>query len=104
MQHAAEREFYRDAVRAAATRKGIATEIVIEKDLPKLAERLPGTEASRRETLSAYGKLAGIPLGTGREIRGHRGLARPRPATIALIFEVQVRVAKACKTTNGKLD
>jgi len=63
MQHAAEREFYRDAVRAAATRRGIATEMVIEKDLPKLAERLPGTEASRRETLSAYGKLAGSPWG-----------------------------------------
>jgi hypothetical protein len=61
LQHAAEREFYREAVRDAAVGKGIATEMVSEKDLPTLAERLPGTEASRRETLSAYGKLVGSP-------------------------------------------
>jgi hypothetical protein len=61
LQHAAEREFYRDAVRGAAVRIGIATELVVEKDLPTLA--LPGTEASRRETLSAYGKLVGSPWG-----------------------------------------
>lgn len=63
LQHAAEREFYREAVRDAAVRKGIATEMVMEKDLPTLAERLPGTEASRRETLNAYGKLVGSPWG-----------------------------------------
>jgi hypothetical protein len=61
LQHAAEREFYREAVRDAAVRKGIETEMVIEKDLSTLAERLPGTEASRRETLSAYGNLVGSP-------------------------------------------
>jgi len=61
LQHAAERDFYREAVRDAAVRKGIATEMVIEKDLSTLAERLPGTEAGRRETLSAYGKLVGSP-------------------------------------------
>jgi hypothetical protein len=61
LTHAAEREFYREAVRDAAVRKGIATEMVVEKDLPTLAERLPGTEASRRETLDAYGKLVGSP-------------------------------------------
>ncbi|HLI66825.1 MAG TPA: hypothetical protein VKU90_10720 [Caulobacteraceae bacterium] len=61
LQHAAEREFYRDAVRDAAVRKGIATELVIEKALPTLAERLPGTAAGRRETLDAYGKLVGSP-------------------------------------------
>lgn len=61
LQHAAERQFYREAVRDAAVRKGIATEMVIEKDLPALAERLPGAEASRRETLNAYGKLVGSP-------------------------------------------
>ena len=63
LQHAAEREFYREAVRDAAVRKGIATEMLIEKDLPTLAARLPGTEASRRETLGAYGKLVGSPWG-----------------------------------------
>jgi hypothetical protein len=61
LQHAAEREFYRDAVRDAAVREGIATEMVTEKELPTLARRLPGTEASRRETLDAYGKLVGSP-------------------------------------------
>jgi hypothetical protein len=63
LMHAAEREFYREAVRDAAVRKGIATELVTEKALPTLAERLPGTEASRRETLNAYGKLVGSPWG-----------------------------------------
>jgi hypothetical protein len=68
LQHAAEREFYRDAVRDAAVRKGVATELVIEKDLPTLAERLPGTEASRRETLRAYGKLVGSPWGQDEKL------------------------------------
>ncbi len=63
LQHAAERAFYHEAVRDAAVRKGIVTEMVREKDLPTLAERLPGTEATRRETLSAYGKLVGYPWG-----------------------------------------
>lgn len=63
LQHAAEREFYRDVARDAALRKGIATEMVVEKDLPTLAERLPGTAASRRATLSGYGKRVGSPWG-----------------------------------------
>jgi hypothetical protein len=63
LQHAAEREFYREAVRGAAVRKGIATEMVREKDLSALAEGLPGTDASRRETLGGYGKLIGSPWG-----------------------------------------
>jgi hypothetical protein len=61
LQHAAEREFYREAVRDAAARMGIATEMLIEKELPVLAERLPGTEASRRATVSGYGKVVGTP-------------------------------------------
>lgn len=61
LQHAAERDFYRDAVRAAAVRNGIATQMLVEKDLPALAERLPGTQSSRRETLNAYGKQVGGP-------------------------------------------
>jgi hypothetical protein len=63
LQHAAEREFFREAVREAALRRGIATRMVIEKDLPKLAEQLPGSETSRRATLSAHGKLVGSPWG-----------------------------------------
>ncbi len=68
LQHAAEREFYREAVREAAVREGIATEMVIEKDLPRLAERLPGTEASRRAVLSTYGKLVGPPWGQDEKL------------------------------------
>ena len=63
LQHAAEREFYREAVRVAAARKGVATALLVETDLPRLAERLPGAEASRRERLGAYGKLVGPPWG-----------------------------------------
>jgi hypothetical protein len=59
--HAAEREFLRDAVRDAAEQKGIATEMVKEKDLPMLAKRLPGTDASRRDMLKAFGKQVGSP-------------------------------------------
>jgi hypothetical protein len=61
LMHAAEREFFRNAVRDAAARKGIRTEMVKEKDLPALAKRLPGSEASRRATLSAFGKKVGAP-------------------------------------------
>lgn len=61
LMHAAEREFYREVVREAAVRRGIVTEMVKEKDLPTLAERLPGTEASRRDTLNAFGKQVGPP-------------------------------------------
>lgn len=62
LMHAAEREFYREAVREAAERKGIATKMVKEKDLPALArQQLPGTEVSRRDTLKAFGKQIGSP-------------------------------------------
>jgi hypothetical protein len=61
LMHAAEREFFREVVRDAAARLGIATEMVKEKDLPALAKRLPGTEASRRATLGAFGKQVGRP-------------------------------------------
>jgi hypothetical protein len=61
MMHAAEREFFRDAVRDAVVQEGVAAEMVREKDLPALAKRLPGTEASRRNTLKAFGKQVGSP-------------------------------------------
>jgi hypothetical protein len=61
LMHAAEREFYREAVREAAAQRGIATEMVKEKDVPGLAARLPGAEASRRDTLSVFGKQVGTP-------------------------------------------
>jgi hypothetical protein len=61
LMHAAEREFYREAVRDAAVRRGIETEMVNEKDLRALAEQLPGTQASRRDALNAFGKQVGSP-------------------------------------------
>jgi len=61
LMHAAEREFYREAVRDAAVRRGILTEMVKEKDLPALGERLLGTKASQRETLNTFGKQVGSP-------------------------------------------
>ena len=59
--HSAEGEFYREVVRNAANRKGITTEMIREKDVQTLAERLPGTEQSRRDTLNAFGKQMGSP-------------------------------------------
>jgi hypothetical protein len=59
--HGAERVFFRDVVRDAAVQKRIATEVLKEKDLPALAKRLPGTDASRREVLKAFGKQVGSP-------------------------------------------
>ncbi len=61
LMHAAEREFFRDAMRDAAVRKNIPTEMVREKDLPALSKRLPGTDASRRNILKAFGKQVGSP-------------------------------------------
>jgi hypothetical protein len=61
LMHAAEREFYREVVRDAGMRRGIATEMVREKDLPRLSEQLPGTEAGRRDILNAFGKQVGSP-------------------------------------------
>jgi hypothetical protein len=61
LMHAAEREFYREAVRDAAARMGVATEMVKKKYLPGLAEWLPGTAASRREALNAFGRQVGPP-------------------------------------------
>ena len=61
LMHAAEREFWREAVRNAAERRGIATAMLTEKDLPSLTERLPGTEATRRDALKAFGKQVGSP-------------------------------------------
>ena len=61
LMHAAEREFFRAAVRDAAVHRGAATEMVNEKDLAVLAERLPGTDSSRRDTLRAFGKQVGPP-------------------------------------------
>ena len=59
--HAAEGAFYREIVRDAAARRGVTTEMIKEKDISTLAERLPGTETSRRDLLTAFGKKVGSP-------------------------------------------
>ena len=61
LMHAAEREFFREVMRDAAMGKKVATEMVREKDLPRLAEGLPGTETTRRNTFRAFGKQVGSP-------------------------------------------
>jgi hypothetical protein len=80
LMHAAERDFYREAVRDAAVALGIATETIKEKDLPALAKRLPGTDASRRTTLNAFGKQVGRPWAQDEKlaaIAAWSGLASP---------------------------
>jgi hypothetical protein len=61
LMHVAEREFFREAVRDAAVRMAVATEVVAETELPALAARIPGTESSRRDALNAFGKQVGPP-------------------------------------------
>lgn len=61
LMHAAEREFFREAVREAAARMGIATGMMNEKDLAASAKRLPGSKASRSATLKLFGKQVGRP-------------------------------------------
>ena len=59
--HAAEGEFYREAVRDAADERGIPTEFLKEREIPALADRLPVNEASRRDALNAFGRKVGSP-------------------------------------------
>jgi hypothetical protein len=59
--HAAEGEFYRDVVAFAAQRRRIRSERVRERDLALAAERLPGTERTRRELVEKFGKAVGPP-------------------------------------------
>ena len=59
--HAAEGEFYRDAVVEACMRSRILTERMRERDIDAAADRLPGSPATRRQRLDAYGKQVGTP-------------------------------------------
>ena len=59
--HAAEGEFYRDAIASACTRKNILAERVRERDLAAVADRLPGNEAARQTRIDAFGKQVGTP-------------------------------------------
>ena len=59
--HAAEGEFYRDAVVEAATQMSIPVFRIRERDVGAAADRLPGTENERRERLAAFGKQVGAP-------------------------------------------
>jgi len=59
--HAAEGEFYRDAIIAAAERIGIPVFKVREKDLALAADRLPGSANDRKVRLADFGKQVGSP-------------------------------------------
>jgi hypothetical protein len=59
--HAAEGEFYRDAVADACVHRHIAVQRVRERDIAEQAEILPLPEAARRDVLNAYGKQLGPP-------------------------------------------
>jgi hypothetical protein len=59
--HAAEGEFYRDVVDAAAARREIPTERLRERDIAVSADRLPGNERTRNDRLTSFGKQVGAP-------------------------------------------
>ncbi len=59
--HAAEGEFYRDAVIAACARREIPAERIRERDIEAATERLPGKATGRRLRLEAFGKQVGTP-------------------------------------------
>lgn len=59
--HAAEGEFYRDAIFRAAERISIPVFKVRERDLEAAADRLPGSENDRRARLAEFGKQVGSP-------------------------------------------
>jgi hypothetical protein len=83
LMHAAEREFYPEAVRHAAVRRGMATEMVNERDLAALAERLPGTQASRRDALTAFGRQVGSPWAQDEKIAATAAWLGLAPAALA---------------------
>jgi hypothetical protein len=59
--HAAEGEFYRDAIAQAAEKNGIGVERLRERDIVAAGERLPGTEAQRKALLEEFGRQVGPP-------------------------------------------
>ena len=59
--HAAEGEFYRDAIIEAAELIGIPAFKIRERDLSAAADRLPGSENDRRARLAEFGKEVGSP-------------------------------------------
>jgi hypothetical protein len=59
--HAAEGEFYRDAIVKAAARAAIPVFKVRERDLDAAADRLPGSQNERQARLMEFGKQVGSP-------------------------------------------
>ena len=59
--HAAEGEFYRDAVAAACTGIGIAVRRVRERDIEAELQNLPVSTAAARARLAEFGKSLGVP-------------------------------------------
>lgn len=59
--HAAEGEFYRDAIFGAAEQIGIPVFRVRERDLEAAADRLPGSGNERATLIAQFGKQVGSP-------------------------------------------
>jgi hypothetical protein len=59
--HAAEGEFYRNAIALAAEKVGIAVERLRERDVVAASERLPGTQDDRKARLEEFGRQVGPP-------------------------------------------
>jgi hypothetical protein len=59
--HAAEGEFYREAIVGAAECAGIPVFKMRERDVEAAADRLPGSEDDRRARLADFGKQVGSP-------------------------------------------
>ena len=59
--HAAEGEFYRDAIARAAEKLGLGVERLRERDIVAAGNRLPGTESERKARLEEFGRQVGPP-------------------------------------------
>jgi hypothetical protein len=59
--HAAEGEFYRDAIAAACNSCKIAVRRVRERDMENELQKLPVTAPAAKERIAAFGKQAGPP-------------------------------------------
>jgi hypothetical protein len=81
--HAAEGEFYRDAIVHAAEKSGISVERLRERDMVAASERLPGTETERKVRLEEFGRQVGPPWRQDEKLSALAGwmalAARPAP-------------------------
>lgn len=61
MIHAAEGEFFRDAVDYAFSKAGIPVTRIRERDLEHLVDSIPVSAAKRKDRLAAFGRQVGSP-------------------------------------------